>query len=77
MITENKYFKIYFKCFLSFSLSLKVGLDIQQNYTAFFLGAKRFGNQVAVHRKSDAESSLDVYHAPSIKASSARIDTGK
>ncbi|XP_059584027.1 probable ATP-dependent DNA helicase HFM1 isoform X3 [Alligator mississippiensis] len=53
-----------------------VGLDIQQNYTAFFLGAKRFGNQVAVHRKSDAESSLDVYHAPSIKASSARIDTG-
>ncbi|XP_019357136.1 PREDICTED: probable ATP-dependent DNA helicase HFM1 isoform X2 [Gavialis gangeticus] len=53
-----------------------VGLDIQQNYTAFYLGAKRFGNQVVVHRKSDAESSLDVYHTSSIKASSVRIDTG-
>ncbi|XP_019386674.1 PREDICTED: probable ATP-dependent DNA helicase HFM1 isoform X2 [Crocodylus porosus] len=53
-----------------------VGLDIQQNYTAFYFRTKRFGNQVVVHRKSDAKSSLDVYHTSSIKASSARIDTG-
>nr|XP_032628931.1 probable ATP-dependent DNA helicase HFM1 [Chelonoidis abingdonii] len=52
-----------------------VGVDIQQNYTAFYLGPKRFGNEVVLQRKLEAESS-PVYHASSIRSAAARKDTG-
>ncbi|ELW72636.1 putative ATP-dependent DNA helicase HFM1 [Tupaia chinensis] len=34
-----------------------VGLDIQQKFTVFFLGPKRFGNQIIMQRKSETEIS--------------------
>ncbi|XP_023589183.1 probable ATP-dependent DNA helicase HFM1 [Trichechus manatus latirostris] len=34
-----------------------VGLDIQQKFTVFYLGPKRFGNQVIMERKSETEIS--------------------
>ncbi|KAG6929224.1 HFM1, ATP dependent DNA helicase -like protein [Chelydra serpentina] len=52
-----------------------VGVDIQQNYTAFYLGPKRFGNEVILQRKLEAESS-PMYHASSIRSAGARKDTG-
>ncbi|CAM5161992.1 unnamed protein product [Natator depressus] len=52
-----------------------VGVDIQQNYTAFYLGPKRFGNEVVLQRKLEAESS-PMYHASSIRSTGARKDTG-
>ncbi|XP_034635931.1 probable ATP-dependent DNA helicase HFM1 [Trachemys scripta elegans] len=52
-----------------------VGVDIQQNYSAFYLGPKRFGNEVVLQRKLEAESS-PMYHASSIRSAAARKDTG-
>ncbi|KAM7161971.1 putative ATP-dependent DNA helicase HFM1 [Macrochelys suwanniensis] len=52
-----------------------VGVDIQQNYTVFYLGPKRFGNEVVLQRKLEAESS-PMYHASSIRSAGARKDTG-
>ncbi|CAM5135256.1 unnamed protein product [Eretmochelys imbricata] len=52
-----------------------VGVDIQQKYTAFYLGPKRFGNEVVLQRKLEAESS-PMYHASSIRSTGARKDTG-
>ncbi|XP_043376622.1 probable ATP-dependent DNA helicase HFM1 isoform X5 [Chelonia mydas] len=52
-----------------------VGVDIQQNYTAFYLGPKRFGNEVVLQRKLEAESS-PMYHASSVRSTGARKDTG-
>ncbi|KAM9129912.1 putative ATP-dependent DNA helicase HFM1 [Pangshura tecta] len=52
-----------------------VGMDIQQTYTAFYLGPKRFGNEVVLQRKLEAESS-PTYHASSIRSAAARKDTG-
>ncbi|XP_065410314.1 probable ATP-dependent DNA helicase HFM1 [Chrysemys picta bellii] len=51
-----------------------VGVDIQQNYSAFYLGPKRFGNEVVLQRKLEAESS-PMYHASSIRSAAARKDT--
>ncbi|XP_062961372.1 LOW QUALITY PROTEIN: probable ATP-dependent DNA helicase HFM1 [Cynocephalus volans] len=34
-----------------------VGLDIQQKFTVFYLGPKRFGNQIIMRRKSETEIS--------------------
>ncbi|XP_044884213.1 probable ATP-dependent DNA helicase HFM1 isoform X1 [Mauremys mutica] len=52
-----------------------VGVDIQQTYTAFYLGPKRFGNEVVLQRKLEAESS-PMYHASSIRSAAARKNTG-
>lgn len=34
-----------------------VGLDIQQKFKAFYLGPKRFGNQIIIRKKSEIEIS--------------------
>ncbi|XP_070123403.1 probable ATP-dependent DNA helicase HFM1 [Equus caballus] len=34
-----------------------VGLDIQQKFTVFYLGPKRFGNQIIIRKKSETEIS--------------------
>ncbi|XP_076976415.1 putative ATP-dependent DNA helicase HFM1 isoform X2 [Tamandua tetradactyla] len=38
-----------------------VGLDIQQKFTVFYLGPKRFGNQIIMQRKSETEISHSKY----------------
>ncbi|XP_075792617.1 putative ATP-dependent DNA helicase HFM1 isoform X5 [Pelodiscus sinensis] len=53
-----------------------VGVDIQQNYTAFYIGPKKFGNEVVLQRKLEAESSPDIYHAFSKAAAAARKAPG-
>uniref|UniRef100_A0A8C8ZTN8 DNA 3'-5' helicase n=1 Tax=Prolemur simus TaxID=1328070 RepID=A0A8C8ZTN8_PROSS len=38
-----------------------VGLDIQQKFTVFYLGPKRFGNQIIMQRKSETEIAHSKY----------------
>lgn len=38
-----------------------VGLDIQQKFTIFYLGPKRFGNQIIMQRKSETEISHSIH----------------
>ncbi|XP_077882836.1 putative ATP-dependent DNA helicase HFM1 isoform X3 [Ictidomys tridecemlineatus] len=45
-----------------------VGLDIQQKFTVFYLGPKRFGNQIIIQRKSEMEISHSKYSAGSTVA---------
>ncbi|XP_047420407.1 probable ATP-dependent DNA helicase HFM1 [Sciurus carolinensis] len=45
-----------------------VGLDIQQKFTVFYLGPKRFGNQIIIQRKSETEISHSKYPARSTVA---------
>nr|XP_009680840.1 PREDICTED: probable ATP-dependent DNA helicase HFM1 [Struthio camelus australis] len=53
-----------------------VGLDVQQAYTAFYLGPKTLGSKVIINQKLKADSSLDTYHGSPQRLPAAKIDTG-
>lgn len=41
----------------AFFFLFSVGLDIQQKFTVFYLGPKRFGNQILMQKKPETEMS--------------------
>lgn len=67
LYSNSKYFCLFFK----------VGLDIQQAYTAFYLTPKTVGSKAVTNQKLKAESSLDMYYGSPQSLPAAKVDTGK
>lgn len=59
-----------------FSFFFKVGLDIQQTYTAFYLTPRTVGSKVVIN-KLKAESSLDTSCVTAQNLPAAKVDSGK
>nr|XP_013816665.1 PREDICTED: probable ATP-dependent DNA helicase HFM1 [Apteryx mantelli mantelli] len=53
-----------------------VGLDVQQAYTAFYLGPKMLRSKVIINQKLKADSSLDTYHGSPQRLPAAKINAG-
>ncbi|KAM8805354.1 LOW QUALITY PROTEIN: putative ATP-dependent DNA helicase HFM1 [Eudromia elegans] len=53
-----------------------VGLDVQQTYTAFYLGPRRLGSKIIINQKLKDDSSTNTYHSSPQNLPSAKIKTG-